>query len=44
MFESSIQPRINCEKLFLEKALELIIEMDNFNFVVEENAAETNDC
>ena len=44
MFESSIQPRIKCEKLLLEKALESIIEMDNLNSVVEEIvAAKTND-
>ena len=44
MFESSIQPRIKCEKLLLEKALESIIEMGNLNSVVEENVvAETND-
>ena len=44
MFKSSIQPCIKCEKLFLQKALESIIEMDNLNFVVEEDvAAETDD-
>ena len=44
MFESSIQPRIKCEKLLLEKSLESIIEMENLNSVVEENVvAETND-
>ena len=44
MFESTIHPRIKCEKLLLEKALESIIEMDNLNTVVEENVvAETND-
>ena len=44
MFESSIQPRIKCEKLLLEKALESIIEMDNLNSIAEKNvAAEKND-
>ena len=36
MFEPSIQPRIKCEKLLLEKDPESIIEMDNLNSVVEE--------
>ena len=44
MFEPSIQPRIKCKKLSLEKAFESIIEMDNLNSVVEEIvAAKTND-
>ena len=44
MFESSIQPRIKCEKHLLEKAIESIGEMDNLNSVAEENVvAETKD-
>ena len=44
MSESSIQPCIKCEKLLLQKALESIIEMENLNFVVDEDvAAETDD-
>ena len=42
--ESSIQLRIKCEKIFLEKAFEAIMEMDNlYSVIVEDVVAETND-
>ena len=45
MFQLSLQPRIKCEKIMMEKSFDSIVEMDNLYSILVENVvvAETSD-